>query len=269
MKKTILLAIVFLLALPVVEAQDVIVKTDGQEIETKVYEILPDMIKYKKHSNPSGPMYSIYVHDVARIIFENGEEEVFTVKEKPAEPLEEEAKEEINTYVDPRDKQTYHWVKIGTQVWMVENINFNLEKGSWSHRSDPENQKKYGRIYNWKAAVKACPPGWHLPSISEWRDLYTSLGGDYVAGEALKASSGWAREGNGTNESGFSALPCGARNILGTYFKVGKHGCWWSSTNTYNETYEAYTYEMRFNEDRVRRFSNDKDFGFSVRCVKD
>ncbi len=121
------------------------------------------------------------------------------------------------TYTDPRDGQTYRTVKIGDQVWMAENLNYEA-KGSRCYGNDPANAKKYGRLYNRKTAMKVCPPGWHLPSDKEWDVLIEFVGGKEVAGKNLKSKSGWNNyegiNGNGKDTYGFSALPGGKSGNL-------------------------------------------------------
>jgi uncharacterized protein (TIGR02145 family) len=129
--------------------------------------------------------------------------------------------------------QKYKTVKIGEQTWMAENLNYEAE-GSVCYDNNPDNCAKYGRLYDWEAAIKVCPEGWHLPSIEEWDKLlrfvdsedkvYRYVGGDTSsagpyenrrAGKYLKAVSGWNSykgydgNGNGTDKYGFSALPGG------------------------------------------------------------
>jgi len=111
------------------------------------------------------------------------------------------------TFTDPRDGKTYKTVKIGNQTWMAENLNYECE-GSKFYDNDPANAEKYGRLYDWATAFKACPSGWHIPSKEEWRTLVDYAGGFDISGKELKARSGW-RTNSGTDAFGFSALPGG------------------------------------------------------------
>jgi len=78
------------------------------------------------------------------------------------------------SFTDPRDKKTYKTVKIGKQTWMAENLNYNA-KGSKCYDNKPDNCEKYGRLYDWNEAVKACPKNWHLPTQAEWTELMNFL----------------------------------------------------------------------------------------------
>lgn len=67
--------------------------------------------------------------------------------------------EKAGSFIDPRDNNTYRWVKIGNQIWMAENLRFKPEKGSWCWENMEENCKTRGRLYNWNAAMHSAPPG--------------------------------------------------------------------------------------------------------------
>ncbi|MGM9985270.1 MAG: fibrobacter succinogenes major paralogous domain-containing protein, partial [Fibrobacter intestinalis] len=95
-----------------------------------------------------------------------------------------------NELKDPRDGKTYRTVEIGKQVWMAENLNYEMD-GSYCYDNEATNCQKYGRLYTWAAAMQACPEGWHLPSEAEWETLITAVGGEDVAGLKLKSTSGW------------------------------------------------------------------------------
>ena len=179
-----------------------------------------------------------------------------------------------NTFTDPRDGKVYKTVKIGDQVWMAENLAYDAE-GSKCYDNNPANGEKYGRLYDWETAMKVCPPGWHLPSEQEWEVLVDSAGGKKIAGKKLKAKNGWARNGNGTDEFGFSALPGGAggstRRFTDKFITIGTHGYWWGSNENENKNKNNNAYYLRMMNWReaVRFGFEDKSYLLSVRCVKD
>jgi uncharacterized protein (TIGR02145 family) len=186
----------------------------------------------------------------------------------------------------------YHTVKIGTQVWMVENLKVKhyrngdailkvtdyiqwrkLETGAYSNYNNDKNiTKTYGRLYNWYALNdkrNICPKGWHIPSIAEWKILISYLGGDSIAGSKLKeiGTTHWQKTNNKAyNESGFTALPGGIRDYHGAFDYIGFFGTWWSSTES---EYGAWYCTMNNDDDTVKTFDTDKSYGFSIRCIKD
>ena len=106
-----------------------------------------------------------------------------------------------DTFTDPRDGKKYKSAKIGKQTWMAQNLDYHGEDGYLGlcygdepkkKIKKPENCKKYGRLYDWNEAKKACPKGWHLPSDKEWQTLVDFAGGEKVAGKKLKSKSGWS-----------------------------------------------------------------------------
>ena len=180
------------------------------------------------------------------------------------------------TFTDPRDDQTYTTIDIGSQTWFAENLNYNTGDGnnnSWCFGGWPECCDIYGRLYTWEAARSACPEGWHLPSDDEWTTLIDFLGGEDVAGGKLKSETGWFLNGNGTNSVLFTALPGGWRSDdppWNTFAEKGRKGFWWSATDTtvYSAT-RAWYRGMYYGNGIVGRNDGNKEFGFSVRCVKD
>jgi uncharacterized protein (TIGR02145 family) len=192
------------------------------------------------------------------------------------------------------DGNTYQTVKIGTQVWMKENLKTSkyrdgtqiptdLDKNEWGnttsgacaiYNNDQANKNKYGKLYNWYAVTDRrglCPANWHVPSDKEWNILEYFLGGIDVAGGKMKTTTGWndynGQNGNGTNESGFSGLPGGSRDSNGTYYIVGKFGFWWSSTEF--STTNAWGRDLGYGIGSAGQYNGDKQDGFSVRCLRD
>jgi len=177
------------------------------------------------------------------------------------------------SFTDPRDNNVYGYKAMPDgKIWMTENLNYN-QSGSWVYNNAAQPTAKHGRLYTWDQAKLAVPAGWHLPTDEEWAALAIAAGGtgtwgeSGTAGTALKATSGWNSNGNGTDTYGFAALPAGYRYTGGSFGSVGDDGYWWSATADGS----SYAFSRRMNYDyaNVYRYSNAKGYGFSVRCVKD
>jgi uncharacterized protein (TIGR02145 family) len=172
--------------------------------------------------------------------------------------------------------KTYKTAKIGTQTWLAENLNYEAE-GSVCYENNPANCAKYGRLYNWETAMKACPKGWHLPSNAEWDKLFRFVDGDKgikspynseTAGKYLKAKSGWNKDGNGTDKYGFSALPGGYGYSDGSFSNVGNFGFWWSASEYEDGSLGAYFRSMYYYDSAIWYYSLKTNL-FSVRCLQD
>jgi len=173
----------------------------------------------------------------------------------------------VSTFKDRRDGKTYRTVKIDKMVWMAENLNYDA-KGSKCYDNKAENCDKYGRLYDWETANKACPAGFHLPSNDEWTALVDYAGGWENAGKKLKSKAGWNNNGNGTDDYGWSALPGGIGNSDGGFYDAGYYGLWWSAT--VYDAFEARGRGMNCDGGDVDWYDDDEEANlFSVRCVKD
>ncbi len=173
----------------------------------------------------------------------------------------------FGTFTDNRDGQTYKTVKIGTQTWMAENINYQTKGGSWCYENSADSCKKYGRLYDWMTAKTVCPKGWKLPSREDWNRLIATAGGKGIAGKRLKSKIGRNENGNGTDNYGFSALLGGFRFSVGSSYVSGSlGGFWWTATeNGGSAVYRI----IHYSGDYVDEDDDDKSNGFSVRCVAD
>jgi len=200
----------------------------------------------------------------------------------------EEAKTNSNWCYENIEGTVYKTVRMcGSMIWIVENPNYKTDssgcyENSWCYENKEANCKKYGRMYNWDAAMKACPTGWHLPTRDEWNDLVTVAGGK-VAGRALKSKTGWEKgmvnglmkDGNGTDSFGFSALPggfwladTGGDGDGDVFAFAGKESTWWEATEDGNEGYACQRY-MRSGETSVSVEYGLKCFPAYVRCLQD
>jgi len=193
-----------------------------------------------------------------------------------------------------------------SRVWMAENLNYadsvktpSLKGRNWCYHDTTKNCDVGGRYYTWAAAIDSvalandsekplncgygktcgldrqiqgiCPDGWHLPSNDEWGKLSVALGNAGVSGDSLKALTGWNYAGtddnNGQDAYGFSALPTGRRISETSWEKVGSDVYYWSSTD-YSESYARYS-NINNIYTKFYLYQNSKNYGQSVRCVKD
>jgi uncharacterized protein (TIGR02145 family) len=234
-------------------------------------------------------------------------------------------------FTDPRDGNTYRTVQIGNQCWLAENLSYlpsvcpatttpdgsafyyvyDYQGNSVNEAKTTANYQNYGVLYNWAAALQACPPGWHLPSDAEWsaltdflirshqhitaanvgyalkscRQVGSPLGDDCNTSEhprweeftrppvsglaALRRKVLDFLDGNafgyGRDEFGFSALP-GGRTAYGCFHQIGDLGYWWSSTEA--SSLRVWVRQMTLGG-TVNRWDMGKNYGYSVRCVRD
>lgn len=198
------------------------------------------------------------------------------------------------------DGREYKTIIFGDQVWMAENYAYlpEIVDNNSSSRVRPmcyvyeymgtnvdeakklAHYKKYGATYNWQAAVKYAPKGWHLPSDEEWKTFEKALGmsekeanGIYrhgVFGKKFKSTTDWNENGNGTNEFGFNVLPAGAVSNDLLYVTPNEVAYFWTSTDSEGSYHsEAFTRRCYYSQDTFLRYKHDLNSGMSVRYVKD
>jgi uncharacterized protein (TIGR02145 family) len=198
-----------------------------------------------------------------------------------------------NREITKRNLESSTEVTIGEQVWMTQNLNVdkfrngdpipeaktdgeweaygNAGEAAWCYYdNDPKNGEKYGRVYNWFAVNDSrglAPSGSHIPTNDEWEQLIDYLGGLAKAGAKMKSKSGWNEDGNGTNSSGFSALPSGTRTIRDKFIGIGSYGNFWTYEERDNDG--AWGRGLDNESSTVIRNYNSKADGLSVRCLRD
>ncbi|MCX6246770.1 MAG: hypothetical protein NTW10_03460 [Bacteroidetes bacterium] len=220
---------------------------------------------------------------------------LFFMVESGCKKSSDDTTSQSNTVTDI-DGNIYHMVRVGTQVWTVENLKttkFNdgfsialdtsatawgllTSPSSCYYNNDISNKGTYGMLYNWYAVNtgKLAMKGWHIPSNAERKILSDYLGGDTLGGGKMKttgtleAGTGlWlAPNGGATNESGFSAIPVGQRTYAGKFKTIGMYSFFWNSDEQDSDF--AWSFGPSYLNAGAYYGTYFKKNGFSVRCVK-
>lgn len=217
-------------------------------------------------------------------------------------------KEELitGTFTDARDGHVYNTIQIGTQIWMSENLAYlpylyspanayGQRPNYWVYGYSGNDSiyvktfdefKTYGVLYDFTAAIAACPSGWHLPRNKEWQILFDYLAnngygysrkGTDIA-KSLASSSRWktydeagtiGNDQASNNSSGFNAMP-GGDIILGEFNDRGLYTTFWTFSPNYNFLpFRDTVWKLSYGSDEPTQFVFPIFWGFSVRCVKD
>ena len=176
--------------------------------------------------------------------------------------------QETGSVTDARDGKVYKTVKINDQVWMGENLAFKTENGCSVYDNIKDYVKTHGYLYTWEAATKACPDGWHLPSMQDWWYLSNFLGGDEQAGGKLKqtGTTSWKSPNTGaTNSSGFTALSSGQSGDRNMEY-IGSTTFFW--TNVDDDDVTSWCGALYSSRGELSLYPVNKKDGYSVRCIK-
>jgi len=200
--------------------------------------------------------------------------------------------------------QVYNTIQIFSQCWLKENLNVGvmingtieqLNNGTiekYCQLNDTSYCNTYGGLYQWDEMMQytalqgtqgICPPGWHLPADEEWKILEGAADSLYRIGDPewdirgyrgwdtgnnLKTTYGWPGNGGGTDLSGFSILPGGYRKYDGTFHGGDYNAEFWTSTEDLTNT--AWRRRIDFDNPKIsRNYNSFKQYGFSVRCIRD
>lgn len=179
---------------------------------------------------------------------------------------------------DERDGKTYKIKRFGNQIWMTENLNYEMENSNcW--QDDTTKCNEFGRLYTWKAALNSCPVGWHLPSHEEWKEFEKFVG---IPEDQLDIKG---FEGRGTNEGmkiredsefGFNvklAGICWMSNGKNIGANVGSDAYFWSATKTTDDKTltgeHAKARLIHYNWKEIGCTNIETTKQLSVRCIKD
>ena len=203
-----------------------------------------------------------------------------------------------NTVTD-NSGNVYKTVKIGNQIWMAENLRtekFNngdpIEQITsdryWQEISlyamDDSNfldikpimcyynniKQKNNALYNWYVVIDSrdvCPIGWHIPSLDEFNDLINYIGNNEAGLSKIKSSTIW--ENPGTNSTGFTALPIGARCGSGEFGDNRTESTFWTDTYTYaGFELTGFSFKISSIKNKSELRGITKNVGASIRCLK-
>lgn len=185
--------------------------------------------------------------------------------------FEDLSKVNSGTFIDARNGQTYKWIRLKDgKKWMTENLNYETYS-SWCYDEKSSNCTKYGRLYTWQAAKKACPSGWRLPTDDEWRKMVSCYG----YGKVISKSKNNTKEAADNaaykslikgGDSGFSTLFRGYRSPRGIFNGLSDIDLYWSSTE--QSSTDAWRYSFSSSRKNLGRYYYDKNWAFSCRCLQ-
>lgn len=215
----------------------------------------------------------------------------------PADPCKTETEDncEYGVLTDARDGHSYKTVKIGDQVWMVDNLNFETD-GSFCLNDSLENCEKFGRLYTWAVVMDSvglfgtngkgcgkdttcsvkfpvrgiCPEGWHVPEKDEFFLLIrvvTDTSKGINPALALKSTSGWSEDVNGLDAFGFNASPVGEKDLFGDFSYSTFSQSFWCANESSSGSSAFAGFQGTL--DGVVMGSCDKRYAFPIRCIAD
>ena len=193
------------------------------------------------------------------------------------------------------------WIMIGHQIWMPQNLAVSTFRNgdtipeaksrkewiaylrnrqpAWCYYENDSLNAENGKLYNWFAvndSRQLAPAGWHIPTGKEWQELYDFLGGDTAdVADQMKSTYGWKQGRNGSNSSGFNALPAGSRSfpLLGPkdgFNFMGNHAIWWTSSppTKLQDVRMCFALYRTGKPNPIFVWESILN-GYSVRCIKD
>ncbi len=200
------------------------------------------------------------------------------------------SRKKANNYVtgtvNDVDGNTYKTVTIGTQTWMAENLRvskynngtnilnitnddkwLNTKLGACCYfKNDPKYNAEHGKLYNWYSLNKisngnrnVCPYGWHVPTQNDFQIL-SDFSKVNTNDNLFKLVSDHAI---------LNGKASGMRGGPGSFIDLDYSGHWWTSTES--DMNGAFVFDVGFNSNLDSGVYDyfPKDWGLSVRCLKD
>jgi uncharacterized protein (TIGR02145 family) len=183
-----------------------------------------------------------------------------------------------DSLTDIRDNKKYPTIQIGSQCWLAVNLNHGQQIGGSSAQRDnclvekycyndlPANCNQYGALYQWDELMRyedaeeiqgLCPPGWHVPSETDWSQLFAVYQGNAFAGSPLLY----------TGYSGFNVLLSGVEFFNQSHRFADFASIMWSSTS--HGPYKAWSHGLNEYNYSVSYYPSYRSNAFSVRCVRE
>lgn len=168
-------------------------------------------------------------------------------------------------FTDKRDGNIYRTVTINGVTWMAENLSYMPKHGAVYYDNDSNNARVYGVLYEWKAAVTACPDGWHLPSGTEFRNL----------SDHFQHHDSWRISSPDTLS--IEIQLGGMQDHEGTFSEIDESGYYWTSNEYDKKSAEYFSYliidnmavtDISRSSDIEDIQGTDKSDKYSVRCIK-
>jgi uncharacterized protein (TIGR02145 family) len=168
-------------------------------------------------------------------------------------------------FTDKRDGNVYRTITIAGVTWMAENLKFKAKEGAFYFDHDSNNISGYGVLYEWKAAMKVCPTGWHLPTGTEFQ----------ILSNHFEQKETWGKIAS--EPSSFGIQLGGMQDYEGTFSEMDESGYYWTSKEYDKNNAEYFSY-LLINEMHIIDISRKEDIAdihgteksnkYSVRCVK-
>ena len=181
-----------------------------------------------------------------------------------------------NDLTDIRDGKVYPTLQLGSQCWMAADLNYGNEIPPTQHQRDNCTPEKYfnpgssiqhpASVYQWDELMLysetpgqqgLCPPGWHVPTETDWNTLFAIWTNNGFAGAPLKYSG----------YSGFNALMSGVRHMSVQWDYQDVATFFWSSSSY--GTMKAWSHGINDYDPSVAAYPSSRANAFSVRCLKD
>ncbi|WP_455510384.1 FISUMP domain-containing protein [Butyricimonas paravirosa] len=188
-------------------------------------------------------------------------------------------------FIDPRDSNTYPYVRYNGLEWMTRNLSYRSSEGfchsyeittALGGSTTDEILRQHGYLYDYTSAKTACPEGWRLPTDEDWKKLETTFGMSMQESNKIGWRGSCVGEILQQDESG-SGIKLAADGFYSVshstytskYRQLGCSGLFWTSTADETKNEFAYYRKIAYNSQKCYRESTMMTNGLSVRCVRE